>query len=86
MFPDDSVHLVDDVNAMIRPQTCPICEKELAADAGLNSPLFPFCSQRCKDVDLYRWGEGKYQIVEPLKPEHLQNPDVDLPEELEELL
>jgi len=56
---------------MIRPQTCPICGNELAADAALESDFFPFCSKRCRQVDLYRWSEGKYAITEPLSPEHL---------------
>lgn len=53
---------------MIRPQTCPICGKDLAADAALESQWFPFCSKRCRQIDLYRWSEGKYGIVEPLSP------------------
>ncbi len=57
---------------MIRPQTCPICEKELAPDAALESDFFPFCSQRCRQIDLYRWAEGKYGIPEPLTPDHLE--------------
>lgn len=54
---------------MIRPQTCPICGDELAADAGTHSTLFPFCSMRCRQVDFYRWCAGKYSIVEPLDPD-----------------
>ncbi len=56
---------------MIGPQTCPICNAELPHDAAESSPLFPFCSQRCKQIDLYRWTEGKYAIVEPLTPDRL---------------
>lgn len=56
---------------MIRPQTCPICDKELAADAALESDWFPFCSQRCRQIDLVRWAEGKYAVIEPLTPEDL---------------
>ena len=56
---------------MIRPQTCPICEKELDLKQGSNSDLFPFCSERCRQVDLFRWSEGKYSIVEPLQHEGL---------------
>ncbi len=29
--------------------------------------LFPFCSKRCKQVDLYRWMNGNYTIVDPLR-------------------
>jgi endogenous inhibitor of DNA gyrase (YacG/DUF329 family) len=70
---------------MIRPQTCPICDKELPFDAAQQSPLFPFCSTRCKQIDLYRWTEGHYAIVETLTPERLMDhlgeddPDADAP-------
>ncbi len=42
---------------------CPICKKsvEEPKEAGARSP-FPFCSERCKLIDLGRWLEGKYQI------------------------
>lgn len=53
---------------MIRPQTCPICDQELPANASDDSDLFPFCSKRCRDVDYFRWSEGRYAIVEPLDP------------------
>lgn len=56
---------------MIRPQTCPICGKELATNAAAQSPLFPFCSERCKLIDLHRWTEGQYAVVEPLTPERM---------------
>lgn len=56
---------------MIRPQTCPICETELASNAAAQSPLFPFCCERCKLIDLHRWTEGKYAIIDPLTPEKL---------------
>jgi endogenous inhibitor of DNA gyrase (YacG/DUF329 family) len=51
---------------MIRPQTCPICGKELPPQTAADSPLFPFCSLRCQQIDLWRWCEGKYAVVEPL--------------------
>lgn len=69
---------------MIRPQTCPICDKQLAADAALKSNDFPFCSERCRQIDLYRWSEGKYAITQPLRPDDLL--DEDLAHELEEKL
>jgi endogenous inhibitor of DNA gyrase (YacG/DUF329 family) len=41
--------------------------------------LVPFCSERCRQVDLLRWCDGKYGIVEPLGPEHLAEelPEID---------
>lgn len=46
--------------------TCPICNKKLPPGSGAESRWFPFCSERCRNVDLYRWSEGRYPIVEPL--------------------
>jgi uncharacterized protein len=42
---------------------CPICKKPVQepGDAGQKS-AFPFCSERCKLIDLGRWLDGKYQI------------------------
>ncbi len=67
---------------MIQPQTCPICNKPLPADAALSSRLFPFCSERCRQIDIYRWCKGKYAITEPLEPRHLEGPR-DVPDEPE---
>ena len=49
---------------------CPICKNPVAEPQGQGSPTskqFPFCSERCKLIDLGRWLDGKYQIpvVEP---------------------
>lgn len=66
---------------MIRPQTCPICKKDLTA-VGAPPKLFPFCSDRCRDVDLLRWSTGKYAIVEPLDPSRIDTPVLD-PESLD---
>ena len=54
---------------MIRPIECPICRKPVPAPAGHSPSCFPFCSERCRQVDLLRWSKGKYAIVEPLRPE-----------------
>lgn len=40
---------------------CPICKKEIA----LGDPEFPFCSDRCRIVDLANWATEKYQIPVP---------------------
>ena len=48
---------------------CPICRKSVQSPvAGTPNP-FPFCSDRCRQVDLLRWSKGRYAIVEPLTPE-----------------
>ena len=53
---------------MIAPPTCPICSKPIPAEIAAKSATFPFCSERCRQVDLLRWSKGEYQIVEPLAP------------------
>jgi endogenous inhibitor of DNA gyrase (YacG/DUF329 family) len=37
---------------------CPICQCLLAADAPR-----PFCSARCRQIDLARWLDGNYRIA-----------------------
>ncbi len=59
---------------MIRPRTCPICEREPALEAP-EAAHFPFCSLRCKQADLYRWMHGDYAIVDPLRL-HEDDPQV----------
>jgi uncharacterized protein len=44
--------------------TCPICRKEVKRD----NPEFPFCSERCRLIDLGNWASGKYVISTPLSP------------------
>ena len=43
---------------------CPTCKKEVEEpSAGEELPRhFPFCSDRCKLIDLGRWLDGKYQV------------------------
>ena len=42
---------------------CPICKAPVdEATAGQKGSFFPFCSDRCKTIDLARWLDGAYQI------------------------
>ena len=41
------------------PVRCPTCKKDVAEDAK----SFPFCSERCRLVDLGNWLDGKYRIA-----------------------
>jgi uncharacterized protein len=56
---------------------CPICKK----DVEPGDPEFPFCSERCRIVDLGNWASGKYVISSPAGPEPLEDPDDDEREE-----
>ena len=41
---------------------CPICKKAVKnSDAD-----FPFCSDRCRSIDLGKWATGAYVIPAPL--------------------
>ncbi len=59
---------------MARTIPCPICRKPVA----FTEPLLPFCSERCKLIDLGAWSEEKYVISRPLRPgEALPATDLD---------
>jgi len=50
---------------------CPICRKEV----DNSSPFAPFCSERCKLIDLGNWAAGKYSI--PGTPASNEDADED---------
>ncbi|MCI0538287.1 MAG: DNA gyrase inhibitor YacG [Verrucomicrobiales bacterium] len=60
--------------ASIKKVKCPTCQKMGDWFAG---PFGPFCSKRCKLVDLGKWFNQENVITEPLRPEHFQ-PDEEL--------
>lgn len=41
---------------------CPTCRKIVLA----RDPEFPFCSERCRRIDLGKWASGKYVISTPI--------------------
>lgn len=48
---------------------CPICRKIVLK----NEAEFPFCSERCRTVDLGRWASGGYVISSPITdPESIE--------------
>ena len=42
---------------------CPICKKSVKR----TDPDFPFCSERCRTIDLGKWASGDYVISSPVK-------------------
>jgi endogenous inhibitor of DNA gyrase (YacG/DUF329 family) len=38
---------------------CPICDKEMTFDGN---PFRPFCSERCKLMDLGNWAGERYRV------------------------
>ena len=52
---------------------CPICKR----DVKLGDPEAPFCSQRCRIIDLGNWASEKYVISTPARPEQLRGQEDD---------
>jgi endogenous inhibitor of DNA gyrase (YacG/DUF329 family) len=42
--------------------TCPICGRRMQSQLLSDWPQFPFCSQKCKTIDLGRWLSDSYTI------------------------
>jgi uncharacterized protein len=41
---------------------CPICKKPVQSSGA----EFPFCSSRCRTVDLGKWASGEYVVSSPV--------------------
>jgi endogenous inhibitor of DNA gyrase (YacG/DUF329 family) len=53
---------------------CPICKKEVVR----GEPEFPFCSERCRLIDLGKWASGEYVIPgAPVTERKKDSPDKD---------
>lgn len=50
---------------LARKLRCPTCKKRVKAGA----PDFPFCSERCRTIDLGKWASGTYVISSPITDE-----------------
>lgn len=42
---------------------CPICKKAVKS----TDSDYPFCSERCRTIDLGKWASGQYVISSPVK-------------------
>ncbi len=60
------------VKPKVKPLHCPTCKKLVKA----TDEDFPFCSDRCRRIDLGKWAMGVYKISSPVL-------DPDLLEDLE---
>lgn len=50
---------------------CPTCRKPVAEDAA----TFPFCSDRCKTIDLGKWLDESYRVSRPIEQADLDQDD-----------
>lgn len=59
----------------VRSLRCPTCRKIVLRD----EPEFPFCSERCRLIDLGKWASGGYvistSIADPEQLESIQRDD-----------
>jgi len=61
---------------------CPICCKPTDSESNVD---FPFCSERCRLLDLGNWASEKYVISEPVLDESMpENPSHSDPNEDED--
>ena len=59
---------------------CPICKKAVTSSAS----DVPFCSERCRLIDLGKWASGAYVVSSPItdaeeivRPDRLKHEDGD---------
>jgi hypothetical protein len=58
---------------------CPICKKPVKAPPhgeAEEAKYFPFCSKRCRLIDLGAWFDGEYKVVSKL-PDTPQDDDIE---------
>ena len=48
------------MRSRVKRSACPICKKELPPRA--ENPNYPFCSPRCRQVDLGKWLGEEYRV------------------------
>jgi endogenous inhibitor of DNA gyrase (YacG/DUF329 family) len=44
---------------------CPVCKK---TEVKAGDPEYPFCSERCRLIDLGNWASEKYVVSSPATP------------------
>ena len=51
---------------------CPICKGDVLWD---QNPYRPFCTERCKNLDLSKWADESYKISNAEKGTAFQEPE-----------
>ncbi len=41
---------------------CPICDRQMEGQSTADWPDYPFCSRRCRVIDLGRWLDEAYRL------------------------
>lgn len=47
---------------MVETARCPTCRKPVEVEPERRPKDFPFCSERCRLVDLHKWLSGRYVV------------------------
>jgi len=55
------------MNSAVKKVDCPHCGQP--SEFSPNNPYRPFCSERCKMIDLGAWASEQYTIEAPLQAE-----------------
>jgi hypothetical protein len=63
---------------------CPSCGSVSKVSGLAELPTFPFCSDRCRLVDLGKWMEGSYRFSRPIVEDDLSAHDLDFEAEPED--
>ncbi len=51
----------------MRIARCPLCGRDFPADPSTRPKSYPFCTERCRLVDLGRWFNGEYKVSDPIE-------------------
>ena len=67
------------VEPLRKTMPCPECRRPSVREH------YPFCSDRCRRIDFFRWWDGRYSVstsvdiaIDPESGEMLHNPDDDI--------
>ena len=65
---------MDSSNPISRIVRCPACGK--SSEFSPRNPFRPFCSQRCRTLDLGDWADGRFRV--PVESQNLSETDLEL--------
>lgn len=57
---------------------CPICDREIDSASEREAAYRPFCSDRCRLIDLGRWLGGRYRLDDPTPDDDVGTQEAEL--------
>jgi tRNA threonylcarbamoyladenosine biosynthesis protein TsaE len=61
--------VLESVAAFSRPRPCRVCGRAVMSDAA----TFPFCTERCRLIDLGKWATEDYRITREIKDSDVES-------------